>query len=391
MKVLLNFIKYTISIFLDISKTNGSIINYPRFEQEYTGDSIYFPKTNPKPLDYEKTFKGNTDDKFRLGISFTKKCIKLYTEFYASDILLASPLGLRLAISEGDYDFLNSIEVLIIDQAEILYAQNWENVLLVMDHLHLQPKTLRDTDFQRVRPWCINGLSRFYRQTILLSSHSLPEFRALFNKKCSNYAGKVEIINPVLTGSIRNIIVPISQTFQRFDVSSVQNMFEERFQYFIKEVLPKFRKIAFAHCMLYVPSYFDFVRLRNYFKEESISFVQICEYTKPEKIAKARDVFFHSGAKFLLYSERSHFFKRTRVKGIRHLIMYQPPMWPHFYSELINMMHSANQNANDGLDDSMSVTVLYSKYDIMILNQIVGSDNAEVLMNPNQMSHVFGM
>jgi U3 small nucleolar RNA-associated protein 25 len=50
-----------------------------------------------------------------LGIAVTKKALKLFTDFYASDILLASPLGLRMVL-ENDADFLASVELLIMDQ-----------------------------------------------------------------------------------------------------------------------------------------------------------------------------------------------------------------------------------------------------------------------------------
>ena len=39
-----------------------------------------------------------------------------------SDILIASPLGLRTLLAE-EFDFLSSIEVLIMDQTDILYMQ----------------------------------------------------------------------------------------------------------------------------------------------------------------------------------------------------------------------------------------------------------------------------
>jgi U3 small nucleolar RNA-associated protein 25 len=52
--------------------------------------------------DFEATFEGSIDDYFRIGISVAKKTLKLYTKFYAADIILASPLGLRTLIgSEG--------------------------------------------------------------------------------------------------------------------------------------------------------------------------------------------------------------------------------------------------------------------------------------------------
>lgn len=92
----------------------------------------------------------------------------------------------------------------------------------------------------------------------------------------------------------------------------------------------------------------------------------------------------------MLYSERAHFFRRTRIKGIRHLIMYQPPTWPHFYSEMINLMQSGNQNPRDGIaENMMSVTVLYTKYDLLQIASIVGSAQANIMSQSTKSTHVF--
>jgi U3 small nucleolar RNA-associated protein 25 len=52
--------------------------------------------------------------------------LKLYEGFYQSDIIVASPLALRIVTgqegdenaSKLDFDFLSSIEFLVLDQAE---------------------------------------------------------------------------------------------------------------------------------------------------------------------------------------------------------------------------------------------------------------------------------
>lgn len=74
---------------------------------------------------------------FRVGVAILQRSIRLYAPFYSSDILIASPLGLRTIIgAEGekkrDFDFLSSVELLIIDQADIYLMQNWEHVLVML-------------------------------------------------------------------------------------------------------------------------------------------------------------------------------------------------------------------------------------------------------------------
>ena len=59
-----------------------------------------------------------------------------------------------------------------------------------------------------------------------------------------------------------------------------------------------------------VHSYLDFVRLRTHMAQQEMEFEQLCEYTEPGDISRARTKFFHGGTHFLLYTERLHFFRR---------------------------------------------------------------------------------
>lgn len=73
--------------------------------------------------------------------------MRLYAPFYSSDIIIASPLGLRTVIgAEGenkrDYDFLSSIEILIIDEADIYLMQNWEHILVIPFHFFFHQNML---------------------------------------------------------------------------------------------------------------------------------------------------------------------------------------------------------------------------------------------------------
>lgn len=358
---------------LVLPEDKGNVMNKSRFIDDFTGNELILPKKNPKPEDYEKLFCGNTGDDFKIGITVTKKSLKvnfyqkpniyvllmsflqLYADFYSADIIIASPLGLRTVIgAEGetdrDYDFLASIELLIFDQTDIFLMQNWDHVLHILKHLHLQPKEAHGTDFSRVRTWSLNGWSKYYRQTLIFSSLMLPEINSIFNKMCFNYAGKVNVVNSIDFGKIGQVFVQLPHVFHKFEAHNVLEAIELRFEFFIKKILPQQRDSLMKQTLIFVPNYFDFVKLRNYFKREDISFVQICEYSKEAKIARARDMFYHGDAQFLLYTERYHFFNRIRIKGIRHIVFYQLPNIPHFYYELCNLMQVRKENlCRDGM------------------------------------------
>jgi len=113
-----------------------TVENRARFDSEFSlpkgsKDKLLEPDAISKyPADHIATFAGNIDDSFRVGLKVNRKTIRCFTEFYTSDIILASPLGLRMSIEKegGDADFLSSIEIAIVDQADVMTMQNWEHV-----------------------------------------------------------------------------------------------------------------------------------------------------------------------------------------------------------------------------------------------------------------------
>ena len=124
---------------------------------------------NPRPRDYRRLLAGNIDDDFRLGISIRRRDVKLYSDFYDADIIVASPVALRRHIGgvgdkRRDVDFLSSIEVVVVDAADVLLQQNWEHVRDIFAAMNTQPREARNTDFSRVREWNLEGLSRYFRQ-----------------------------------------------------------------------------------------------------------------------------------------------------------------------------------------------------------------------------------
>lgn len=121
--------------------TADSVENKGRFDTEYSLPEGATDKLVENPENYAEdhvaTFAGNIDDSFRLGMKVTRKTVKLYSEFYSADVIVASPLGLRLSIEdehkkskndEVTADYLSSIEILIVDQMDVMMMQNWDHL-----------------------------------------------------------------------------------------------------------------------------------------------------------------------------------------------------------------------------------------------------------------------
>ncbi|CCG23177.1 Yil091c protein [Candida orthopsilosis Co 90-125] len=369
--------------------------NKKRFTTQFHAKDV--PRSN-KPQDFQDAFKGNNNDYFCIGLKLTRKSLKLYSSFYTSDIIIASPLGLSMILENPDkkkrqYDFISSIEVLIVDRANQIEMQNWDHVNTIMKYINKVPKDFHDADFSRIRMWSINDQAKLLRQTLVFCEYLTPSINNLVSSKSFNLSGKTKF-KPIIiseTSIMNSIGIKIKQIFQRFPSESPATDPDSRFKFFINSVLPNLLKTTSYEdgIMIYIPSYFDYLRIKDYFKTSTkFNFGAIDEYSSQSKLTRTRHEFANGKIKIMLYTERLHYFRRYEVGGVKNIIMYAPPTNPIFYKELIRFI--AKSVFKDECDlNLVTVKILYSKWDATALDRIVGNERAPILCHSRNEMYEF--
>ncbi|SCW01949.1 LAFE_0E10814g1_1 [Lachancea fermentati] len=358
-----------------------------KFNDQFFDSSL---PPSSKPNSFQHVFKGNTNDFFVLGVKFTRKTIKLYSNFYQSDVIFCSPLGIQLILENTDKkkrqdDFLSSIELMIIDQLHSIEYQNLLHVSTIFDHINKIPLEQHDADFSRIRMWYINDQARMFRQTMIFTKYVSPFANSLINGRCRNYSGRWKNHHSLSAeeSSIGQLGLRVRQIFQRFDLvgGSAIDEPDYRFKFFTSVMVPNIVKSTGYEdgILLYIPDYTDYVRVRNHLKEKtSVLFGDINEYSSQRQLTSNRALFKEGRVKVLLYTERLHHFRRYDISGVKTVLFYKPPNNPEFYDEVVRYIGKSAFLENADLNISV-VRCIYSQLDGLALEKIVGTKRAAVL------------
>ncbi|GMG21163.1 unnamed protein product [Ambrosiozyma monospora] len=136
------------------------VSNMNRFKKDFyaVNESL---NSSSKPKEFKEFFKGNSNDLFNFGVRLNNSMttVNLFSSPANSDLICASPLGLKLMIEKQtaakfkEHNFLSSIEVVVMDKAEGFLMSNWSHVTeLLSEYVNKSPTKISDqVDFSRVR------------------------------------------------------------------------------------------------------------------------------------------------------------------------------------------------------------------------------------------------
>ncbi|ODN90832.1 U3 small nucleolar RNA-associated protein 25 [Cryptococcus wingfieldii CBS 7118] len=354
------------------------------------------------PIDHLANFRGNTDDNFRFGLKLTRKAWRVVmmpaneAKLMECDILFTSPLGFKMTSEREDStDLLSSLEITVVDGADVMQMQNWEHVQFIFNNINKIPASPHGCDFSRVKPWYLESQAQYLRQTIILSRYDTPESRGLFNRHCRNLQGKIRLEKTDFGGVMDRVRPGVKQVFERIDLEGPKGMegeaavdeVEKRLTFFTENTLPALLRAAISrqNTLIVVPSYFDFVRLTNHLrKEDKVSFAAISEYSSGSEISRARTLFFKGKKAFLIVTERFHFYRRYKLRGAKTIVFYSLPDHAQFYSEFMDTPFQVSKNKSgeevDVDEAEVSSRVLFSRFDVLKLERVIGTENARKLL-----------
>ena len=266
----------------------------------------------------------------------------------------------------------------MVDGGDVVALQNWDHLVAVVGACNRLPSSPRDTDFSRVGEPHLSGLSRHLRQTVLLSDRTSPAFASLM-RSCANISGGL-FLRPTYTGTLDQCVRQpgrsrVRHVMQRQPPTpNAAADAEARLAAFKATILPDISAggPAVDHTLIFVPSYFDYVRLRNALDAAGVEFVTACEYSEQRDVARARSRFASGTSPILLVTERFHYFHRLRIRGARRLLFYGPPSCAWFYPQLVNGMEGG---------EGGTVMTLFSRWDAAALERVVGSSAVGKLLD----------
>jgi U3 small nucleolar RNA-associated protein 25 len=183
-------------------------------------------------------------------------------------------------------------------------------------------------------------------------------------------------------------LVPMRQVFQKVSAPTPKDQGDSRVDFFVKNVLPQILQEKQKQTMIYIPSYFDFVTLRNIMMKRELSFVNVTEYSRITEVSRGRARFLQGRKPIMLFTGRCNYFHRHAIKGLRHLIFLGLPEHPEFYADQVNLINTSTENL-DPEAPLPSCLVLFTRYEAHALERIVATGNCSRMLRSEKNTFMF--
>ncbi|CAG9318556.1 unnamed protein product [Blepharisma stoltei] len=320
---------------------------------------------------FEEAEDAEVSDAFKLGVVLgDKRELQLFTPFKASDMIIASPMSLRQAILNESEDenakenlgILCSIEMVVMENSEVFLMQNWDHIETIFKAMNRIPdRDSMTADINRIRDPFIEEKSKEYRQLIIFSEFISPLLLSLFNRN-ENYKGKAKTIDHYPGVNQYDVV----QKYRKFRASSQLSAADERFEYFTQNLWPNIKEDLYPKSILFVASYFEYIRVKAYLEENDPGVLCISEYTQKSDKQRSIANWKNGKNKAICVTERFLYFRPQKFDDIGHLVFYSLPEFNNFYEEFAR--------------ESKEVISVYCKFDGYSLQRIVGDKKAGQLL-----------
>eukprot|EP00340_Litonotus_pictus_P011563 CAMPEP_0170536382 /NCGR_PEP_ID=MMETSP0209-20121228/102118_1 /TAXON_ID=665100 ORGANISM="Litonotus pictus, Strain P1" /NCGR_SAMPLE_ID=MMETSP0209 /ASSEMBLY_ACC=CAM_ASM_000301 /LENGTH=972 /DNA_ID=CAMNT_0010837743 /DNA_START=483 /DNA_END=3401 /DNA_ORIENTATION=- len=406
-------------------------------------------KIHQKTIDNEEDIQGvgiaKVESQFQ---SHTTRNIELFTAFAESDIIIASPLALKQ--SKIDKSLFSSIEILLVDFAETFLYQNLEYLEELSEDLNLFPKTSTNiSDIYRIKD---NYKEEFHkeetrtktmttqvktqkqkysllknlRQNIFVSNIKSMELESIFmlfsgenpsgkitmKKKPEGIIDSIERNSELVvkttdseekTGSkrrkVKEYYYSIKFEFKFLTTPVLSEMHETKFNFFIKNLYQNLYEAFDRHTVIFCGNSFDFLRLKKHFKVNYSSVTYMSEEMEKPELQKNRFKFEIGQSKFLLYSERAHYFRKVNLRIVKNIVFYSLPEDPEIFKELTEIANPSNYKEkmerfriedknNNQENDSAVICLVQKKLEQYQLESVLGYDQVQKVMKENSNNYI---
>lgn len=169
----------------------------------------------------------------------------------------------------------------------------------------------------------LEGKAKFYWQTLVFQKFWTSEISSLIASSSFNLQGRI-IVNWEWNENI--LLTENSKAVCKWITTDDLMLSEDQwFNYFTTRLWPKFNETLLYHTIVFVSSYFDFIKLKHFFKQQNSSFSYIHEHLEDIDCLKEWNKFEYEKNRFLLVSEWSLVFSKVDLWYAKNIIFYSLP------------------------------------------------------------------